>query len=117
MQTELESQTQQDLTDMAQLMKSVSPTSNPRTQSTTRTIIMLALATLVAAGTARHVHQSQPITDQQVATLSALVDRHATRTGQSRQKVWSQVHRKYAVRRASDIKRGDFDAVMRDLLI
>ncbi|MBF0273447.1 MAG: hypothetical protein HQL98_15465 [Magnetococcales bacterium] len=77
--------------------------------STRITAITAAVIFLAATAAAWHYHQSQPINDQQLTTLSSLVAKAAEKSGSSRQKIWSNMHKRFEIRRASQLRRGDFD--------
>lgn len=83
-------------------------------QNSTRIKPAITAAVLLLAATAAawHYHQSQPINDQQLTTLSSLVARVAEKSGSSRQKIWSALHKRFEIRRASQLQRGDFDAAL-----
>jgi hypothetical protein len=71
------------------------------------TVMILTVSALIW-----HYRQSQPITGNQIATLTNLVAQAADRTGASRQRIWSDLHHRFEIRRARQLPRADFDAAL-----
>ncbi|MBF0163289.1 MAG: hypothetical protein HQM01_02090 [Magnetococcales bacterium] len=68
------------------------------------------MAITLASGLYLAPSPPQSITDQQHATLTALVAHIAARLDLSHQKIWTTLHQRFENRRGHHLKRADFDA-------
>lgn len=82
----------------------------------TRVAGVVVSALLAGSAMAWHDHRTQPITEAQRLTLTALADEAANRTGKTRQKVWAEMKIALGVRKIQDIQRKDFD-IAREILL
>ncbi|GAB0057352.1 hypothetical protein SIID45300_01679 [Candidatus Magnetaquicoccaceae bacterium FCR-1] len=115
--TPFESEQQSRLQEMATLLGNITdatPLPSPQHPQTLphflRALLLTAFAgVLLAVGSWPLHQQQQPITDQQHAILTALVEQVVSHSGHSHQKIWSSLHKRFEIRRARHLKRGDFD--------
>lgn len=116
--TPFESEQQSRLQEMTTLLGNITdatPPPSPQHPQTLprfpRALLLTVFASMLLAVGSWHLHQQQqqPITDQQHAILTALVERTASHSGHSHQKIWSSLHKRFEIRRARHLKRGDFD--------
>ncbi len=103
------------------MLNTVHPTQSARhfqTDQNRRTLMAIVFIAVLLAGSvaAWQHHRTQPLTDDQRATLTGLADRAAERTDQSRQKIWANLRANLGVRRIQEIQKKDFDKA-RDLLL
>lgn len=103
------------VTSLEQDSNAPSPTPRPR-RIALLLLLVLVMVLLAVSATSWHHHRTQPITDDQRATLTALADEAAARTKKTRQKVWAELRATLNVRRVQDIQRKDFDMAVEILL-
>lgn len=77
-----------------------------------QTSIVIIIGVLLAFASIWQYRNTRPITPEQLATLSNLVAATSAHSSLSRQKIWSNLHKRFEVRRASQLKQSDFDAAM-----
>ncbi|MBF0262954.1 MAG: hypothetical protein HQL97_14085 [Magnetococcales bacterium] len=95
------------------LVASLSATiEHPNNSLRRRGVVIAVVVLLGCTGAAWHLHQTRTVNQDQQAVLSSLVAATSARSGLSRQRIWSSLHKRFEVRRASQLKQGDFDAAM-----
>ncbi|GAB0058086.1 hypothetical protein SIID45300_02428 [Candidatus Magnetaquicoccaceae bacterium FCR-1] len=110
MHTDQDSDKKQEFDELAGLIRSATP-ENTRRRLSFKVWGMSCVALLVAVAVWQQ-RQSKPVTEDQLVTLSNLVASASERSGLSRQRVWSVVHKKFEVRRASQIRQADFESAV-----
>ncbi|MBF0182498.1 MAG: hypothetical protein HQM03_20975 [Magnetococcales bacterium] len=97
----------------SQFIRLSRPTQPPSPLRTLAAILTIILITVTA--TVWHYHQSQPITDPQLTTLTTHVSQAAARSGLTRQKIWRDLHQRFRIHRARQLPRADFNAALAHL--